>query len=243
MDLVFPDPLLAPRNCSGLAVGALQQFKTPCHGVTRVGSFDGTGIGRVHPEQRSIGVAGPHRAGRGIEQGTQCVELGQRPCVALAQPHQFKPVAGDVADAQHSTPAHGAAFRFQMAPAQAVESDAETLATAAQAIDAGLELLGRGGRQPGTEREHAARHGSLRDQRQVALDIGLFARRSPGDDNLRFRRKKDVGPIEGSPQAGEIVAEGRLALGPLLAAGQVEQRRDCRDQHQRDNEGDAGEAL
>ena len=142
MDPLLPEALVAAGGGGGLAVGALQQFDSTHDGFAGIARLDGARIGGVHPGERTFTIAGPNRARRCIEQAAQCVEFGERAGMALAQAHQFEPVARHIADAQHGPAANGPALGFQMAAAQAVEGNAKTLAPAAQPLDAGFKFLG-----------------------------------------------------------------------------------------------------
>ncbi len=114
-----------------------------------------------------------------------------------------------------------------MAPAKADEGHAKGLAALAQALDAGIELLRGFRREPGAEAEHPACDGRVRHQRQVAFNIRLAAGRGPGDGDLRFDGQEDIGSIELVAKTRALLDESGLALGPALAAGQVQKRCNC----------------
>ena len=68
-----------------------------------------------------------------------------------------------------------------MAAAEALDRHPKAFAALAQPVDAMVELLRYLGRQPGAEGEHAPRHGRRRNEREVALEVGLIGGGAPGD--------------------------------------------------------------
>ena len=110
----------------------------------------------------------------------------------LAQTRGFEPVAGDIADTHDGAAADRAAVEFERPAGEALDIEMESLAARAQSLDTGFELLCAFRRQPGAEAENAPRDRLVRDETQIAFDLGFVARAVPGDDDLRLGGEEDL---------------------------------------------------
>jgi hypothetical protein len=158
--------------------------------LDRVFGFDGAGVGGVDPGDAPVAVAGPGRAGDGVEHGAQRADFLDQAVVILAQAHELQAIAGYIADSHHRPAGDRAAFDVEVAAGKARQRDREGLAASAQPLHRLIEFLGQFRREPGPEAENSARQRRVGNQRIFALDIRLLGRRAPGDDDLRIRREK-----------------------------------------------------
>ena len=163
--------------------------------------------------------------------------------VLLTQAMDFEPIAGDVADAHHGPAADRPAVDFEVAAGKALHGQPEGFAARAQPVDAGVHLLGDGGRKPGAEPQDAPGVGRIGDERQVALDVGIAVGASPGDDDLRLGGEKHVGTIEFGAHRIDVLDERDLALHPTPASRQVAERGQRHEKDQGENEGQAGDVV
>ena len=230
---------LGARRLGGVAGRLVEQFER-CAAPRRAASLASTALAKAVLTQISAPVASRIQAGSGMASSmrAQGFDLVQHLGVALAQPGQFEPVARDVADAQDGAAADGAAFGLEMAAGDRTDRHAKAFAARAQALDRMFELLRRGRRQPRAEAEDAARHRRVRDQRQIALDVGLAGGRPPGDDDLRFGREEHLGAVELGARLGQLAGQLLLALGPAASRRKMQQRRDGGEQHEADARSD-----
>ena len=156
--------------------------------------------------------------------------------MAVAQPRQLQPLAGNVEDAHHGAAGDGAAVDLEMAALEARGGERERLAAAEQPLDRLLQRRGEAGLEPRGEREHAARRGRFGDEREVAFDPRLAVGPIPGEQDLRFAGEEEIGAVERGAGAGEFAGEFGFALGPAPPADKVERGREHREEQQQQDD-------
>ena len=231
-----PDDAFAARFGGGIARRAFQKLGAAQQRIAGILGFDGSDVGGIDPAQFAIGPAHPDGIGDGVEQAAQRLEFGNGARQPVAQAQGFEAIAGNVADAHHGAAADGAPVDFEGPPAKALDRAAEAFAARPELVDANLELLGGIRRQPGSERENAARHRRVGHEAEIAFDFGLAARAAPGDDDLRLGGEKHFGAVELGAQIVEFEQERRFGFRPAAVLAQVKQRGDRREQHEPDDQ-------
>ena len=226
-----------------LARRRLQQLHAARNSVARVLGFHGAGISDVDPGELATGFARPGRAGDRVQHGLQRREFVGQVHLAVAQAHRLQPVAGDLSQPHHGAPGHRPAFDLQMAAAEAHGCEAESLAPLTEVGDGDLQLPRPVRREPGVEVQDATGGRHVAEQGQIAVDVGFVAAQPPGDHHLRFSGEERLRPIESRSQFDQLSREHRLALDPALAAGEVKQSRECREEHEADEEGQAEDGV
>ena len=171
-----------------------------------------------------------------VEQRAQRVERGVGLGVAVAQPRELQPLAGNVADAHHGAAGDGAAVDLEMAALEAGGGERERFAAAEQPLDRLLQICGEAGLEPRGEGEHAARRGRVGDEREVALDARLAVGLIPGEQDLRLAGEEQIGAVERGAGAGELAGEFGFALGPAPPADEVERGREHREEQQQQDD-------
>ena len=225
----------APRAASAHK-RLVEQLEPARDRVGAVARFDGARIGEVGPGDMAVDVARPGGVGDRVEQSAQRVERRLRLGVAVAQPGELQPLAGDVADAHHRATGDGAAVDVEMAALEAGGGERERFAAIEQPLDRLLQRRGETGLEPRREGEDAARRRRVGDQREIAFDPRLAVGRVPGEQDLRLAGEKQVGAIEPGAGAGEFAGEFGLALGPAPPAEQVKRRRQHREEQQQQDD-------
>ena len=231
-----PGAALGPRLRRLGAERLIEQFEAARDRVGAVGGFDCARIGEVGPGDLAVSAARPGGARDRVEQSAQRVERGVGPGVAVAQPRQLQPLAGNVEDAHHGAAGDGAAVDLEMTALEARGGERERLAAAEQPFDRLLQRRGEAGFEPRSEREHTARRGRFGDEREVAFDPRLAVGPIPGEQDLRFAGEEEIGAVERGAGAGELAGELGFALGPAPPADQVERGREHREEQQQQDD-------
>ena len=231
-----PDAALGPRLRRFGAERLIEQLEAARDRVGAVGGFDRARIGEIGPGDLAVGAARPGGARDRVEQSAQRVERGVGLGVAVAQPRELQPLAGNVEDAHHGAAGDGAAVDLEMAALEARGGERERFAAAEQPLDRLLQIRGEAGFEPRGEREHAARRGRVGDEREVAFDPRLAVGLIPGEQDLRFAGEEQIGAVERGAGAGELAGEFGFALGPAPPADEVERGREHREEQQQQDD-------
>ncbi len=207
-----------------MAVGGVEQLDARCHGALAIGGIGGRRIGGVDPGDAAFRVAQPDRQGECPEKGADRRGFAHQGVMARPQLHQFLAHPGDEAQAQHRSPADGAALGLDRPAGLADHVEAERRSRQPQRIHRPLQLRRLLGRQPGAESQDAPRHRQVGDEGDVAGDLRLVAIAAPDDDHMGIKRQQLGVAVEGKAQFVDFTARlagrcGGLRAGPQEADG------------------------
>ena len=214
-------PLVGPRLRRFGAERLIEQLEAARDRVGAVGGFDRARIGEIGPGDLAVGAARPGGARDRVEQRAQRAERGVGLGVAVAQPRELQPLAGNVEDAHHGAAGDGAAVDLEMAALEARGGERERFAAAEQPLDRLLQI--RGERRARATRRTPAR-GAARARRRRARS----RLRSRGSPSGRSQASRICGSLARNRLARSSAARVRASSLASSASRWVQRRRPTR---------------
>ena len=226
-----------------LATVAVEKVDVARDRIGCVLGLDRDRVGRIHEGETAVGVARPDGRWQRLDQRARGVDLAQEVVVARGEIDVLALDAAHVLDAQDGAPADRPTVRFDETAVQCWHGHGEALASSAKLLDLLLHRAGALRVEPGAEREHPARYRRRRQDRGIADDLGLLARRRPRDDDLRLGQQQRVGAIGLVAQRDDLGARRGLALAGARARAHQRNRGDDRKKHDAEGESEGGNLV